>query len=197
MPNDRSTPRPPLDPAVEAVPDGVRIAGAFSWRMLVVVGALAVVVALVILLQGIVVPFLVGLLVCALLAPMSAYLQRHGWPKWTAVLSCFLAVVVVIGVLALVVTAQIRYDLPSLEHRLDHNVQSLQSLLATEPFGITSKQVTTWLSDGTKFLQSHASSVLSGFQEAGSGLVHALEGLFIIVFTTLSSLPTNWHPASD
>ncbi len=163
----------------------MRVAGAFSWRLIVVVGALAVVVALVILLQDIVVPFLIGLIVCALLAPFSRFLQRHRWPKWLAVLSCFLAVVIVIGVLALVVTAQIRYDLPMLEHRLDHNVQSLQSLLATEPFGITASQVTKWLSDGTKFLQSHASSIASGAAEAGSGLVHVLEGLFIVVFTTI------------
>ncbi|AOX64934.1 MULTISPECIES: AI-2E family transporter [unclassified Curtobacterium] len=185
MPYIRSKRRQPLDPAVEAVPVGVRVAGAFSWRMLVVVAALAVVVALVVLLQDIVVPFLIGLIVCALLAPFSLFLQRHRWPKWLAVLSCFLAVVIVIGVLALVVTAQIRYDLPSLEHRLDHNVQSLQSLLATEPFGITASQVTKWLSDGTKFLQTHASSIASGAAEAGSGLVHLLEGLFIVVFTTI------------
>lgn len=185
MPYIRSMRRPRVDPAVEAVPTGMRIAGAFSWRFLVTVAAIAVVVALVILLQEIVVPFLIGLLVCALLAPFSAFLQRHRWPKWAAVLSCFLAVVIVIGVLALIVTAQIRYDLPSLERRLDHNVQSLQSLLATEPFGITATQVTKWLSDGTKFLQTHASSIASGAAEAGSGLVHALEGLFIVVFTTI------------
>ena len=163
----------------------MRIAGAFSWRFLVVVAALAVVVALVVLLQEIVVPFLVGLLVCALLAPMSAFLQRHGWPKWLAVLSCFVAVLVVIGVLALVVTAQIRYDLPTLEHRLRSNVQTFQTLLATEPFGITSAQVTKYLSEATTFLQAHVSSILSGAAEAGSGLVHALEGLFIVVFTTI------------
>ncbi|WP_420370113.1 AI-2E family transporter [Curtobacterium sp. L1-20] len=184
MPNTRSTPGPD-DPAVDAVPAGLRIAGAFSGRFLVVVAALAVVVALVVLLQDIVVPFLVGLLVCALLAPISAFLQRHRWPKWLAVLSCFVAVVVVIGVLALIVTAQIRYDLPSLEHRLDHNVQSLQSLLASQPFGITAAQVTKWLADATAFLQKHTSSILSGAREAGSGLVHALEGLFIVVFTTI------------
>lgn len=185
MPYIRSTRRPSADPAVEAVPTGMRIAGSFAGRFLVVVAALAVVVALVVLLQDIVVPFLIALLVCALLAPVSAFLQRHRWPKWLAVLSCFVAVVVVIGVLALIVTAQIRYDLPSLEHRLDHNLQSLQSLLATEPFGITAAQVTKWLADGTTFLQKHTSSIVSGAREAGSGLVHVLEGLFIVVFTTI------------
>ncbi|MDM7887111.1 AI-2E family transporter [Curtobacterium sp. RHCJP20] len=177
--------RPQADPVVEAVPTGMRIAGAFSWRFLVTVAALAVVVALVVLLQDIVVPFLVGLLVCALLAPFSAFLQRHGWPKWLSVLTACLAVVVVLGVLALVVTAQIRYDLPTLERRLSSNVQTFQTLLATEPFGITSAQVTKYLAEATKFLQTHVASILSGAAEAGSGLVHALEGLFIVVFTTI------------
>ncbi len=167
------------------MPDGVKVAGAFSWRMLVVLGALAVVVALVVLLQDIVVPFCIGLLLCALLAPMSAFLQRHRWPKWLAVLSCFLAVVVVIGVLALVVTAQIRYDLPSLERRLHHSVESLQSLLDSQPFGITTADLDKWVSEATSFIEKHASSILSGFGAAGLGLVHALEGLFIVVFTTL------------
>ncbi|OII12130.1 hypothetical protein BIU96_02880 [Curtobacterium sp. MCBA15_008] len=192
MPNIRSTRnRTPRDeaavpaPTDDAVPAGMRIAGAFSWRLLVVGALLAVVVALVVLLQDIVVPFLVALLVCALLAPMSAFLQRHRWPKWTAVLSCFVAIVLAIGGLALIVTAQIRYDLPSLEHRLHHSVRSLQSLLDSEPFGITASDVNRWVSDGTDYLQTHASSILSGFQEAGSGAVHAFEGLFIIVFTTL------------
>lgn len=161
------------------------MAGAFSWRLLVVAAVLAIVVVLVVLLRDIVVPFLVGLLVCALLAPLSSFLQRHRWPKWLAVLSCLVGVLVALGVLALIITAQIRYDLPSLAHRLDHNVQSLQTLLATEPFGITASQVTKWLADGTRFLQTHASSILSGALEAGSGLVHALEGLFIVVFTTI------------
>jgi len=174
-----------IDPADEAVPIGMRVAGAFSWRLLVVGAALAVVIALVVLLQDIVVPFLVALLLCALLAPMSAFLQRHRWPKWTAVLSCFVAIVLVIGAIALIVTAQIRYDLPSLEQRLHHTVRSLQSLLDSQPFGITASELNRWVSEGTAYLQSHASSILSGFQEAGSGAVHALEGLFIIVFTTL------------
>lgn len=182
IPRDKAAVPVPTD---DAVPAGMRIAGAFSWRLLVVGALLAVVVALVVVLQDIVVPFLVALLVCALLAPMSAFLQRHRWPKWTAVLSCFVAIVLAIGGLALIVTAQIRYDLPSLEHRLHHSVRSLQSLLDSEPFGITASDVNRWVSDGTDYLQTHASSILSGFQEAGSGAVHAFEGLFIIVFTTL------------
>ncbi len=189
MPIIRSTPRPSPQDALpegpDAVPVGMRIAASFSWRLLIVAAALAVVVALVVVLQDIVVPFLIALLLCALLAPISAFLQRHRWPKWTAVLSSLVVLVLAIGTLALVVTAQIRYDLPSLEHRLHRSVLSLQTLLDSQPFGITVHDVNSWVSKGTDYLQAHASSILSGFQAAGSSAVHALEGLFIVVFTTL------------
>ncbi|MFJ3385279.1 MULTISPECIES: AI-2E family transporter [unclassified Curtobacterium] len=180
-----SPPDPLVDPVGDAVPAGLRIASAFSWRLLIVAAALAVVIALVVVLQDIIVPFLIALLLCALLAPMSSFLQRHRWPKWTAVLSSLVSVALAIGALALVVTAQIRYDLPSLERRLHHSVRSLQTLLDSEPFGITVKDVNGWVSDGFDYLQAHVSSILSGFQAAGTGAVHVLQGLFIVVFTTI------------
>ncbi|WIE65821.1 AI-2E family transporter [Curtobacterium sp. MCLR17_036] len=193
MLNTTSTRRRSLDAARprrsgrygDPVPEGLRIGAAFTWRLLVIGAGIAVVVAFVVLLQDIVVPFLIALLVCALLSPMSAFLQRHRWPKWLAVLSSLVALVLVLGGLGLLVTEQVRADLPSLERRLHHSVQSLQSLLDTQPFGITTKDVDSLVSSGTGYLQAHASSILSGFQAAGTGAVHVLEGLFIIVFTTI------------
>jgi len=175
----------PLLRADDAVPAGLRIGAAFTWRILVVAAGLALLVTMVILLRDIVVPFLIALLVCALLMPMSSFLQRHRWPKWTAVLSSLVALVLVIGGLALLVTQQIRSALPSLEHRLHHSASSFRTLLDSEPFGITAKDVNGWVSDGFDYLQAHAAAILSGFQAAGTGAVHALEGLFIIVFTTI------------
>ncbi|ROS35456.1 AI-2E family transporter [Curtobacterium sp. PhB78] len=184
-PSGRPERSEPTGRSDDAVPAGLRIGAAFTWRILVVGAGLAVLVALVVLLQDIVVPFLIALLVCALLMPMSSFLQRHRWPKWTAVLSSLVALVLALGGLALLVTEQVRSDLPSLERRLHHSVQSLRTLLDSEPFGITAKDVDSWVSNGFDYLQEHASTILSGFQAAGTGAVHVLEGLFIIVFTTL------------
>jgi predicted PurR-regulated permease PerM len=185
MPTVPATRRPTSERVDEAVPVGVRIAGAWSWRLLGVVAVLALVVAIVVALRDIVVPFLIGLLLCALLVPMSAFLQRHRWPKWSAVLASVVAVVLAIGALAFIVTAQVRYDLPSLERRLHGTVRDLQSLLDSDTFGITAKQVNGWVSEGADYLQAHASTILSGFQQAGTGAAHLAEGLFIVVFTTL------------
>ena len=62
----------------------MRIAAAWSWRLLLV-GALGGVVFLVIELRLVVIPLLVAMLLAALLVPFVQFLQRHRWPKWLAV----------------------------------------------------------------------------------------------------------------
>ena len=82
---DRPAPpeAPHRDPA-DSVPFGMRIAAAWSWRLLLVGGVLAVVIFLIIQLRLIVIPLLVAVLLGALLVPFSQFLQRHRWPKWLA-----------------------------------------------------------------------------------------------------------------
>jgi predicted PurR-regulated permease PerM len=173
------------DPVEDAVPVGVRIAGAYAWRILVVVAVLALVGILVVRLEDIVIPFLIALILSALLVPLARFLQRHHWPKWVAVLTSWIVVLAAIGALTLVVTAQIQHDLPALEKHLHSSIRKLQDLINTQPFGITAKQINRWVDDGTTYLQKHASSLAGGVKSAGTGALHALEGVFIVIFTTL------------
>ena len=86
------------DPVVEeSVPVGVRIAGAWSWRALVVVGVIAVFIWLVTVFSEILIPFLVGIVVSALLVPISNWLQRHHVPKWLAVVMSLLGGIAALG----------------------------------------------------------------------------------------------------
>ncbi|WP_066515170.1 AI-2E family transporter [Curtobacterium ammoniigenes] len=182
----RSRAVPPTESTTEdAVPAGVRIAGAFSWNILVVVAILVVVGIVIIRLQDVVVPFLIAIILSALLVPLARWLQRHHWPKWAAILTSWIVVLAALAAMTVVVTAQVRYDIPSLQRRVQHTVNSAKSLLATHPFGITGNQIDKWVNDGTTYLQGHASSFASGFAAAGTSAIHVFEGLFIIIFTTL------------
>jgi putative heme transporter len=173
------------DPVEDAVPVGVRIAGAYSWRILVVVAVLSVVGILVVRLEDIVIPFLIALILSALLVPLARFLQRHHWPKWVAIVTSWVVVLAAIGTLALIVTAQVQYDLPSLENHLHRSITQLQALIDTKPFGISASQINKWIDDGISYLQTHAGSIAGGFKSAGTGAVHAAEGVFIVIFTTL------------
>ncbi|MFZ7088307.1 AI-2E family transporter [Curtobacterium sp. RRHDQ10] len=179
-------PRP--DVADDEVPLGLRIAGAFSWRVLVVVAGLALVAVLVVRVADVAVPFLVGLILSALLVPFARFLERHRWPRWLAVVSAWVLVFAALAVLVTVVTVQVRYDLPSLEERVRHTTTTFQALLATHPFGLTPHRIDQYVAEGTAYLQKHSSSFLHGASTAGSTLAHVLEGVFIVVFTTLFAL---------
>ena len=68
---------------------GMRIAAAWSWRILAVAGVVALVLFLVVQLRYVVIPLLVALLLAALLVPFSQLaaatpLAEVGWPSRSA-----------------------------------------------------------------------------------------------------------------
>src|SRR3712207_6355362 len=86
------------------VPVGMRIAGAWSWRILAIAGVVGLLIFLVIQLRYIVIPLLVAVLISALLVPLVQFLRRHGWPKWVAVTVAMVGLLAVVsGLVVLVV----------------------------------------------------------------------------------------------
>ena len=172
----------------DPIPPGLKVGAGFAWRLLVIGAAIAVVLLLVTRLSEIVIPFLIGLILSALLVPLSAFLQRHRWPKWVAIITAWVVVFAVLATLALVVTEQIRTQLPSLKTQTGQAVQSAQSLLDTQPFGLTTDAINGYVTDATTWLQQHASDLGAGALKVGDGAIHVLEGLFIVIFVTLFTL---------
>ncbi|HKU78368.1 MAG TPA: AI-2E family transporter [Rhodanobacteraceae bacterium] len=176
------------DPADDAVPHGVRIGAAFTWRLLVIAAALAGVGYLAHLLAEIVIPFLIGVIVAALLVPLSDFLQRHRWPKWLAILVALLIGIAVVVGLLLLVTERVVTALPTLEKQISALGNSLNSLLATHPFGLTPEKINGYISDVVLWLQHNASRVALRAANAGKRVVGVLEGIFIIIFVTLFAM---------
>lgn len=176
------------DPADDAVPHGMRIGAAYTWRLLVMAAAIAAVLALAWLLSEVVVPFLIGVILAALLVPLSAFLQRHRWPKWLAILLSWIILLGVIGGLALLVTERVINEIPTLQKQIGAVGEQLRSLLATHPFGLTSEKVSHYISEVGQWLQNNASRVALSAANAGKRFVHMLEGIFIMIFVILFAM---------
>jgi predicted PurR-regulated permease PerM len=176
------------DPADEAVPHGLRIGAAFTWRLLVIAAALAGIGFLAHLLAEIVIPFLIGIIVAALLVPLSDVLQRHGWPKWLAILVALLIGIAVVVGLLLLVTERVVTALPVLEKQIGALGNSLNRLLATHPFGLTPEKINGYVSDIVQWLQNNASQIALRAANVGKRVVGLLEGIFIIIFVTLFAM---------
>jgi predicted PurR-regulated permease PerM len=172
-------------PVDEAVPRGVRIAGAWSWRLLVIGAAIAVFVFLIIQLRLIVVPVLIAVLVSALLVPFVAFLHRHRWPRWLAIVTAMLTVILVVGALVYLVVFQVRSESGHLRDQSVAAYNDLRAWLTTGPLNLTQTQIDQYLAQLGTTLQQDSQVFISGALSIGATLGHVLAGVLLTLFSTL------------
>ena len=181
----RETPPPTRRDASESVPFGMRLAAAWSWRLLLVGGVLAVVIFLIIQLRLIVIPLLVAVLLGALLVPFSKFLQRHRWPKWLAVTVAMLTALVIVGGLLAVGITFIARGASDLAEQSVVAWDDFRDWLLQGPFHITEQQLNDWMSQIASSVQEDSGILVSGALSLGSTLGHFLAGMLLTLFATL------------
>ncbi|WP_309616721.1 AI-2E family transporter [Salinibacterium sp.] len=167
------------------VPPGLRIAGAYSWRILLVVGVIAVVIFLIMQLRDIVVPFMIAVLVAALLVPLVQWLVRHRWPKPLAIAVAMLGTLAIVAGLIFVIISQIRSGYPDLQRRSLAAYGDFKSFLAGPPFQIDDKQFAALIDQAIAAVQRDSQVLVTGALSFGSTAGHVLAGLLLIIFATL------------
>lgn len=175
---------PPFDPDDKVAP-GMRVAAAWSWRILLVLAVLAVLGFLLVQLRYVAIPFFIGVLLAALLVPFSNWLQSKGWPKWLAVAVNELAVIAVIGGLVTLIVFQVRAGWPALQERTLERYDDLKEFLLQPPFELTDADITAYVDGLFAGIGDNLSSLVDPALEIGSLGGHILAGLVLTLFTTL------------
>ena len=187
---------PKADAVDRSLTPAIRIAGAWSWRILAVLAVLGVFVFLFIQLREIVIPFMIAILLGALLVPFSQWLQRrHHWPKWAAVAVSEVGILAVLAGLIYLVVSFIIRGYPALEKQTVARYADLRDVLASS-FGLTDKDITAYVDQVVASFQKDSSSLLSGALSVGSTAGHVLAGFLIVLFSTLFLLIDGrgiWH----
>lgn len=185
----RSRSKPPAPPTgaeiAATVSPGMRIAAAWSWRILVVAAVVALVGVLVFQLRFVVVPFAVAILLAALLVPFCRWLQRHGWPTWLAVVVSEVGVIAVVGGLVTLVVFQVRSGLPDLVDQTLVKYDEFTDFLLASPLHLTEADINRWVADAVAAFQEDSSVLINGALEVGSDVGHILAGALIALFVTL------------
>jgi predicted PurR-regulated permease PerM len=163
----------------------MRIAGAWSWRILALAGVIALVIFLVIQLKLIVVPFLIAILLGALLIPFVQFLQRHRWPKWLAVSVAEVGLIGVVSGLVYLVITQIIRGFPDLQDRSLEFFDGFKAMLLASPLHLTDAQISDYLAQAWESIQKDSAALLSGALSVGSTFGHVLAGILLVLFATL------------
>jgi len=177
------TQRTSADGVDDNIPSGVRLAGAWSWRLLVIAAAIAVLVFLIIQLRLIVIPLLVAVLISALLVPVVTFLVRHRWPKALAVSTAMIGTLVIVGGLIALATTVIAEGTGDLTVRVSESYTNFKAFLSAPPFNLSETDINTYLQQGLTALQNDSQVFISGALSVGTTLGHLLTGLLLAVFS--------------
>ena len=165
------------------VPNGLRVAAAWSWRAIVVLARCTWCCAPPGTSTVVVVPVIVALLLAALLQPGAAALRRRGLAvrRWPASAMLVVGLGVVAGIITLVVEEfAAGYD--DLAARVDEGLGQIQDL-ATRTFPVTDGQISDAIDSIGKAVVDNQGILTSGALTTAATVGEVLTGLLLTLFT--------------
>ena len=176
MGND-TTPRPDA-----AVPRGVRIAGAWSWRILVIAAATAVVFWTLSKITLVIFPLLIAALLTSLLLPLVEWLHTRKWPRALAVAVAVLTLIAVITGLIWVSVWQLRSGYPQLQEQALAFWEQTKQWLLDSPLHVSAEDLTAIGKEVADAIRRDAQAILSSAVSVGSTFGHVLAGALLTLF---------------
>jgi predicted PurR-regulated permease PerM len=198
--------RPPL-----GVPDGMRIAGSWAWRVVAIAAATAIALWLVVTFRIVVIPLVIAALLTTALMPLVDRLDRARWPRGLAVAATIIGLLVAVVGLGWLAVSQIRSEYPDLQSKAVDFWGETQEWLLSLPFGITQQDLADFGTNILGTLREDLSSILSQAVSVGSTVGQLLAGavltIFALIFTLkdgrpiwrwiIGVLPRDARPATD
>jgi predicted PurR-regulated permease PerM len=164
------------------VPSGLRIAAAWSWRIILVGALLYLLLQAVNILLEVVVPVLVALLLAALLQPGAAALVRRRWPRSLAAFTMLLVgMLVVAGIITLVVERVVA-DWSSLTSQVSRGLTQVQdSIVSTFPISRT--QLDQLVSQAQNAIGANRGALASGALSTAGTVTQVFTGVLLTLLT--------------
>jgi predicted PurR-regulated permease PerM len=181
-------PPAPPQPIDEAVPRSLRIAGAWSWRLIVVAlvgwGLLYLADRFLIL----VAPLMIGLLLTGLLAPAFRLILKLRMNRSLATLLVLVGGLGAVGGTLTLVVNQLINGLPEMVESAEKGIQDIQDWVQGPPLNMTEAdldnlidQGTTWVEENTQELTDVGLSAVTGTVQFITGFVLALVATFFFL----------------
>jgi len=183
---DGGVPTPAGVSADEAeLPHELRLAAGWSWRLLVIVGAAAVVLWLVARLRLVLIPLAIALLLAALLTPAVGWLRRRPhFPRTLASAAVLVGgLIVVAGTLTLVIT-QFVNGFPALAGKSTDGIRQIQAWLKHGPLHLSNQQLGGAADATQKWLDTHRDTLTSGALSTAGTAVEMTLSAFLVLFAT-------------
>lgn len=184
MPKLRPAPRPPaLSPEVEEIPIGVRRLASWSWRLIVIVAASALILWGLLQITVIVIPVLIAVLLTVLLAPVVNVLTKYTFLGRAAASGiALLGLLLVIAGMFTLAGRQLIAQWPDIQTRAVEGFQALLDWVQSS-FQIDMPMINTAIDEALEQLQQYSGQLVSGAMSTAAVLGNLGTGIVICLFT--------------
>jgi predicted PurR-regulated permease PerM len=161
------------------VPRGLRVAGAWAWRVLLLVLAAAAVLWAIGKLK-----LVIALLLSALLSPLVGLLRQARVPRSLATTIVLIGgLAAVVGTLTLVINEFVN-GAPELSRNAADGIGRIQNWLKTGPLGLSQTQLDGMFTGVGTWFDENRDALTSGAVSTATTLTHVLAGIFLVLFAT-------------
>lgn len=196
--------------AAQELPLGVRVAAAWSWRLIVIGLAIAALLWLIIQVRVIVIPVIIAILLTALLHPVVAFFERKKWPRSLGILTAIVVLVSFVAILVSLIVTQLRSGLEDVTARSTEAWADFLSWVQAT-FGVSAAEINGYFDQLFHTIEKYQGEIWSGAlaitTTAGQVVTGALLTLFSLIFLlidgkriwywVLGFLPSRAHAAAD
>ena len=169
------------------VPDAVKTAADWSWRLLLIGAALAVLLWLLVQVKVVVVPVAVAVLLAVLLSPVASWLHRRArLPRGAAVAVTLVGLVVLVAGLLTLAGRSIAKGIGQLWDKAVQGIDKVTSWLSAGPLHLSQDQLQQYANHARDLFSGGggSSSIVSGALHATTTVAHVAAGTLIALFCT-------------
>jgi putative heme transporter len=167
------------------VPTGLRVSAALSWRFLMVIAALYVIVWLAGYFSHLVIPIAIAVLLAALMAPGVERLVQWGVPRGLSAALVMVAGIAVLGGLLTFVIIQFINGLPDLQQRVSDSLDQIRNWLTDGPMHLQVEQIQNFIDDVIDTIQENQAAITEGAITTATTIGEILTGLLLTIFVLI------------
>jgi putative heme transporter len=165
------------------IPYGLRVAAAWSWRVLLIGAVLYLLARGFAMFQVLIVPVLVSLLIVALVRPVQVFLAKWLPNSLSAILTVLLTLAVVAGLVALI-GQQVASGFGELRDDAANGLTDVQQRLASGPLNLTGAQIDGYVKQMQDQVRGNSGTLVSGALSVTNTAGHVATGFFIVLFSS-------------
>ena len=163
------------------IPRPLNVVAGYAWRFLVILAAAAVLVYVLVKLRLIVLPVIIALLICTLLAPLVGRLKQRRWPPALATWAVLGSAILILAGLIAIVSPQVAAQVGDMGVAVRDGSDQVFEWLTRGPLDLSQEDIERFIDRTGQRIQENSGSITGGVISGAVVIGEAIAGFFLMI----------------